>query len=184
MMNPIEIMGHNPKKKILFGLLISLVFLLVISLWINAPLVNNSTPNGIISFELAHSSEKASFMIASWDANAKAYAAFGLGFDYLFILIYAVTFTLACHLVAGRLTGGLSRLGNFLAWGVLLAALLDAVENIGLWNSLVGNSSSAWASISYWCAVPKFALLLLAIIYSFAGWLISKNNQVIGPVNR
>jgi hypothetical protein len=178
-MNLIEIMSHSPKKKILSILLLSLVFLLAISLWINAPLVNSSSPNGIVSFELARSSEKASFMIASWDANEKAHAAFGLGFDYLFILIYTATFTLACHLAAGRFKGGISRLGNFLAWGVLLAALLDAVENIGLWNSIIGNSNSTWPIISFWCALPKFALLLLSIIYSLVGWLIWKREKVI-----
>ena len=63
------------------------------------------------------------------------------------------------------------RLFAWIGWGAFLAALFDAVENIGLWNSLLGHAQSAWPAVSFWCATIKFGLILLWILYGLAGWL-------------
>lgn len=138
---------------------------------LGAPLVNSAAPAGIVSFELAGTAENAARMVNSWDANARLYAAFGLGFDYLFMPVYALALALGTLLAAGRHPGGFARLAAWTGWGALLAAGLDAVENIGLWNSLLGNMHSAWPAVSFWCAGFKFGLLFLGILVGLVGWL-------------
>ena len=59
-------------------------------------LITTAAPYGIISFELAGSVEKAQQIIDSWDQDARLYAAFSLGFDYLFMVLYSTTIALAC----------------------------------------------------------------------------------------
>lgn len=148
---------------------------------IDVPLQTPSAPNGIVSYELAGSAPAAQAMIDSWDAQARLYAAFGLGLDYLFMLSYALAIGLGAAW-AGRQLGSGRRwpvsLGRVLAWGLGLAALLDAVENIALLKMLlVGTASAPWPAVAAVCATIKFALVLAGLVYVLAGvvrWLIAR----------
>jgi hypothetical protein len=113
-------------------------------------------------------------MVASWDARTQLFAAFSLGFDYLFMPSYAFTIALACLLAAGRHKGWIAALGAWMGWGVFLAAILDSIENIGLWHSLLGPVSAPWPAVSLWCAAFKFSLILLGIAYGLIGWILPK----------
>ncbi len=112
-------------------------------------LITTAAPYGIISFELAGSVEKAQQIIDSWDQDARLYAAFSLGFDYLFMLLYSTTIALAC-LWGGRALQARDipgyRIGIFLAWGLWLAAVLDGIENIALSLSLLNTPAAPVAA--------------------------------------
>jgi hypothetical protein len=180
MNHPLAFISTRARKPVFFVLLAWSLFLLAISQIINTPLVNSTAPSGIISFELAHTPDKTHTMISSWDARLQLFAAFGLGLDYLFMPCYAFTIALACLLVAGRNKGWFAILGAWLGWVIFLAVLLDAIENIGLWNSLLGNVNSAWPEVSFWCATFKFALILLSIAYGLIGWILPKRISTKG----
>ena len=171
---PLAFIPNNARKPAFFVLLAWTIILMALSQVVNAPLKTSAAPASIVSFELAHTSSNAQAMIDSWDARTKLFAAFGLGFDYLFMPSYAFTIALACLLASGRENGWFSALGAWLGWGALLAALFDAVENIGMWNSLLGNFNSAWPQVSFWCAIFKFTLLLLGIVYGLIGWILPR----------
>ena len=141
---------------------------------LGAPLTTSAAPAGIVSFELAHTPANAQAMLNSWDARAQLFAAFGLGFDYLFMPVYAIALALGALLAAGRHPGWFAKIGAWIGWGAFLAAIFDAVENIGLWNSLLGNVNSAWPAVSFWCATFKFGLILLGIAYGLIGWILPK----------
>jgi hypothetical protein len=172
--HPLTFIATNTRKPVFFVLLAWTLFLLAISQIANSPLVNSAAPSGIISFELAHTPARAQAMIASWDPRLQLLAAFDLGFDYLFMPSYAFTIALAGLLAAGRNHGWFAALGVWLGWGVFLAALLDVVENIGLWNSLLGNANSTWPEVSFWCATFKFGLILIGIAYGLIGWILPR----------
>jgi hypothetical protein len=172
--SPLAFIRKDLRKPVFFALLGLTLVLMVISQLINAPLKNPTAPASIVSFELARSSTKVQAMVASWDARTQLFAAFGLGFDYLFMPAYAFTISLACLLAAGRHAGWFASIGAWLGWGLFLAALLDAIENIGLWNSLLGNNNSIWPQVSFWCASLKFALILLGIAYGLIGWFLPR----------
>lgn len=137
------------------------------------PLVTAQAPYGIVSFELAGTPAQAQLILDSWDARAKQYAAFGLGFDYLFMLAYSAAIGLGCLLAAGVIRGRgwpLASLGVLLAWGMWLAALLDAVENFALLQLLLaGTSNGGWPAVARLCAVLKFGLIFLGLVYVMYG---------------
>jgi hypothetical protein len=174
MNHPLAFITNSARKPVFVVMFAWTLLVMIISQIINAPLKNSAAPTDIVSFELAHTPSNAQAMIASWDTRTQLFTAFGLGFDYLFMPSYALAIALACLLSAGRHPGVFARIGTWLGWGVFLAAIFDAVENIGLWNSLLGNFNSAWPSISFWCAVLKFTLLLLGIGYALIGWILPK----------
>jgi hypothetical protein len=139
---------------------------------IGEPLITPAAPSGIVSFELAGSPANAQAMLDSWDENARYYAAFGLGIDYLFMVTYSTAIALGCIWAAQvlrRLNWPLIFLGSILAWGQWLAALLDGVENAALSVVLLEAPASPWPELAAWCASIKFALIFLGLVYTFLG---------------
>jgi len=160
------------RRSLLISLLVMVVIIFIIFRFLDVPLRTQAAPSGIVSYELAGTTTQANLILQSWGSSARLYAAFGLGFDYLFMLIYAATLSLACLMSGSRLTGWLSRLGSWLAWGMILAAGADAVENLSLWSELNGQVTPLWSGLAAACATLKFTLLLLGVLYSLAGWLL------------
>jgi hypothetical protein len=58
-----------------------------------------------------------------------------------------------------------------LAWAQFAAALLDVVENYALIRVLLGTEQAIWPVIARWCAMPKFIIVALGLIYVIAGAL-------------
>ena len=58
---------------------------------------------------------------------------------------------------------------NLLAWGLWLAAISDAAENLALITELLGRNAAPWPQIAQICATIKFGLILLGILYVVAG---------------
>ncbi len=142
---------------------------------LDRPLRTPAAPYGIVSFELAGNTDAARAMIDSWDDRARLYAAFGLGLDYLFMLLYATTIAIACLWIADiyALAGWpLAGWGVLVAWGVWLAAVLDGIENYALWRLLTGPVVNPWPGIARWCASFKFVLIAIGILYGIAGGII------------
>lgn len=124
-------------------------------------------PFGILSFELAGDAASAGRMVASWDAGARAWAAFSLGIDFLFPLAYSTAIAFAC-LWAGRVLG-MTGLAAGLAWGQWLAAALDYGENVGLVRILLLGAGDPWPAIARACAIPKFALVAAGLVFVLIG---------------
>jgi hypothetical protein len=140
-------------------------------------LIGPFKPN-IVDFEFAGCQAKAAEIINAWDAVAKYQACFNLGFDYLYMPVYSTTIALACVMGAGVWASkGWNTAGMLLAWGLWLAALLDAIENVGLINQMLHGPSELYAALAAWCATGKFSLILLGLAYAAAAlsiYLISK----------
>jgi len=140
---------------------------------IGEPLVTAEAPYGIVSFELAGSHEAAAHMIASWDAAARQAAMLCLGLDFLYLLVYPAWFSLVCWMLAARLDGLMARSGRFVGRAVWLAAPLDALENYSLIRLLEDGPSRDWARLAAACAVPKFALVAVALAFLLVGGAVS-----------
>ena len=92
------------------------------------------------------------------------------------MVVYASTIAFGCGMASNMLQRRgwpLARWGNLLAWGVLLAALLDVVENIALIILLWGTLSNPWPEIARWCAIPKFILVFIGIVYVLYGGVVA-----------
>ncbi len=141
---------------------------------LNRPLTTAASPSGIISLQLAWTPDRAHEIIASWDTRATQFAAFGLGFDYLFMPFYALALAFGSLLAAGRHPGWFARLGGLAAWAAILAAILDALENLGQFHQIFNLRLDLAAMIGVFASL-KFLLLLLALAYGLVGWLWRKS---------
>lgn len=160
---------NGRQRAVAFWLLVTLMLIVLVVLQVvGQPLQTAAAPRGIVSYELAGDPATTQAILDSWDSNARVHAGFSLGLDYLFMPLYAATIALGCLWGVGALRrrpGPLVGLGRWLAWGVGLAALCDVVENIALWRLLVGQVAIPWPELARWCAMVKFGLLGLGLVY-------------------
>ena len=139
------------------------------------PLVTKAAPAGIVSFEFAGNVERSQAIMASWRHELRVFAGLNLGFDYVFMIAYGSTIGLACVLAAKGWQDerpGLALMGFILAWGSIVAAGFDAVENYALIRILVGSLNENWPVVAKWCAVVKFLLVGIGILYVLGSALI------------
>jgi hypothetical protein len=160
------------------ALLAALLVLLSIALSaVGAALFSEAAPQGIVSYEFAGSAAGAERILGSWSAAAREHAMLSLGLDYLYLLVYPAFISLACVRVSRRLEAfrpGVARLGVHLSWAVLAAAPLDAIENAALIQLLLAGPSEIWARVAWWCAGPKFALVVLGLLFALFGYLVGR----------
>jgi hypothetical protein len=176
MQHPLESIAPERRKRYFWPFLVITLVVMALLNAVSAPLTTSVAPYGIVSYELAGDVATAEAILSSWDTDARLRAAFGLGFDYLFMIAYSATIALACVWAAGivRQRGWpLAWLGIPLAWGQWLAAGLDALENLALAVILFGAPASPWPEIARWSAIFKFALVFLGMFYAFYGLTVS-----------
>ncbi len=177
MSHPFEKITSAYLPRLFFPLLVLTVILMAIFGVTGVPLNTAAASNGIVSFELAGSPERAAEILASWSAvqgsgSPLLRAAFVQGLDFLFIPIYSSAVAVACIWSARRLRSQgwpLARAGIPAAWSQWLAGLFDVVENIALVILLFGRVSSPWPRIAWICALTKFTLLFAGLTYGFYG---------------
>jgi hypothetical protein len=162
-----------PKLKWLFVIsLVGTLILFQIMNIFNQPLKNEAAPLGILSFEFAGNISTAQEMIQSWGEVGKITAGISLGFDFLFLVSYALTIFFGCIFVTQSFSLQNKLLLNFgviLAYAQFVAAILDSIENYALINVLVGSQQNIFATIAYWCALPKFVIVLIGVSYIVLG---------------
>lgn len=152
---------------------IAMTPLALIAMWIEqitgAPLRTNVAPAGIVSFEFAGTLSNAQAMVQSWGALGQVYAGLNLGFDFVFIITYGMAIGLGCVIIA---RGFLPMAGVVLAWSLIVAGVLDGIENYNLIQILLGVGQESHAVIALWCAIPKFAIVGAGLLYLFIGGVI------------
>ena len=156
-----------------FGLLIAL-FLLV------GHVMNRSTAsafaeaskdgkrNGILALELERDANRAAEMVGNWGERGRLRAAFSIGLDALFIVIYVGVLVLGCRMAADGFAAsgrpGLATLSACFAWVAVVAGMLDFIENYGLFRILDGRAFGGWGITSL-CAWVKWAIVIPTLLY-------------------
>jgi len=170
MKHPLMSASFRDNKSVFWFFFISTLAVMFFMNLVGKPLFTPAAPYGIISYELAGTVEHAQEVLDSWDQEARLYAAFSLGFDYLFMVLYSITIALACLwgsriLHARRMPG--ASMGILLAWGSWLAAILDGIENIALSLILLNTPADPWPQVAQVSATIKFLLIFLGFIFAF-----------------
>ncbi len=147
------------------------IALMAILNWVSAPLVNDVAPYGLFSWQLAGTPQRAQSILNSWDERTRYLAAFGLGLDYLFMVVYTVTLSGACRWSAAKI--GRPTLAKPLIALVWTAAVLDGVENAFLGIALIGGAVSPYPEGAAFSAAGKFALLFGAMGFVFVGLFVA-----------
>ena len=175
--DPFLWLSPEARKRLWLGsLVISAVSILAIKV-LDASLVTDAAPSGIISFEFAGSMARAQQILSSWDADAKIRGALSLGIDNLFLVAYAFFISTSCAyigrvLMIRRLS--VAKVGFLLGWAQFIAALMDAIENIALIRLLLGSQQELYAWIAWGCAGIKFTLVGSGLLYMVSGFIYIK----------
>jgi len=187
--HPFTHISDSTQKRALILLVALTLLLTAIFIRLDVPLKTADAPMGIVSFELAMVFSKSQAIMNSWDNNARSYALFGLGLDYLYMFAYSFAIGLACIRIATLLPSGLSTIstaGIWIAWTLWLAALLDALENYALMQLMLGSQNQTWTLVSFCCAIPKFVIIAFGLCYVimgaglyFANFAIIKDQEVV-----
>jgi hypothetical protein len=170
--HPLEAIPAGKRPWVLLGLLAAAVLLMTVTGITGARLTTPSAPQGIVSFELAGSLPEAQRILDSWDAAARLRAAFGLGLDFLFPLVYSTAIALGCVWASGTFrtaSPGLAVGGVLLAWEQWLAALFDYLENISLTAILFGGAVAPLPELARAFALVKFCLIGVGLAYVVLG---------------
>lgn len=191
MRHPLEFLPLEVRKPMFFTFLFLTLVLFAVFNVLDQPLRTDAAPDGIVSFELAGDAQTARLITDSWNQTSLllsatgtpnpdivnvpyAFAAFGLGLDYLFMPVYALALAFATLLAAQKHTGALQSMAAAAGYGAFAATLFDAVENYALFKMLLGSFDSGFPAIAAFCAVVKFGLLFLGILVSLAAWLLPR----------
>ena len=174
MQHPLEFIPQHLRKPIFFVFLALTVLIFGIFSQSEPVLRTPAAPSGVVSFELARDLKTSQAIVDSWDANARLHAAFGLGFDFLFMPTYALALSLGLLLAMNGKTGWYSYFAAWMGWGALAAALFDAVVNVALWRVLISGAVSPYPQVAALCATVKFTLLIVGLITALAGRFIKK----------
>lgn len=133
-------------------------------------------PYTIIQFEFAGTVENAQMMIEFWRQNHALNSVFFLiGFDYLFMVTYGLLLWLGCKALASAYDGWLRNALVIVAAAQLVAAGLDAIENLALYQMASDSLSPIWPNLSYYCAVPKFLFVaagVMVILFGTVRWML------------
>jgi hypothetical protein len=134
---------------------------------------------GIIELELMRTSAKAEQYYRQLGADGREAARTSLDLDYPYLIFYGFFLATACVVVAARGAERgmrrLARLGIVLAFGALIGAFCDAVENAALLRVLAGHTDQPWPGIAFGFAVGKFALTIAAALFALVGYLLTRS---------
>ena len=145
------------------NLLISFLFLVVMIFIMRgqgSSLVTPQSRNGILDLEFAKSPEKYYQLRLFWDYRDLRLNIF---LDFLFIASYVWFLVTACNFVKRR--AGRIKWTNLVISLSITAGLFDVCENFLMLLVLNGRFNPDILQVVYYCAVLKFILAGLAVLY-------------------
>jgi len=165
--SPFSKLSRSSERNLTIGLFILLLVTISAMLFFDSFLKNEIAENGIISFELAKDLETSKAILYSWNEQGKIAASLSMGLDFLFLMIYASFIALLIHKLNERLWKNKSfyYIGSMLVWAAFIMALADTIENIALIRLLLNDFLQYWASVAYYFAILKFAILFISMLY-------------------
>ena len=139
--------------------------------WQGASLFTAESKGGIVDLEMADTPEKLQHLLGMWN---KQVAVNNIYIDFLFIPCYALFLAVCCKYMADKIVRpSYQKWMNRLVKLIVVAALLDVVENILMLMSIAGNYTSETLLLTRLIASSKFLLVGLAILYILFGLFIS-----------
>jgi hypothetical protein len=167
--HPRERWPGRPRRR--WWLAVAVVYLLIeIPLVaLNGPLTTPSASGGMVSLQLAGTPEKAERIVGEWrQAEALDEAGLSLGFDFLAMPYYAVSFAglVIAAVTRARARGwlGVAALGALLAWFPFAAVVLDSVETGS--QAFMIDDPPGWPAVVRTASLGKFSLLSAALVFA------------------
>jgi hypothetical protein len=154
-----------PQRWLLFAALLGVAALVMFSrLGPLDQILRTRVPEGIFALEFAWSGDRAREILTAW-TGLEDVVRRQTWWDYLFLACYPLALSLACAMLTDAPANPVPMIGAFVAWAVLAAAPLDAVENLAMLLMVEFGAGEALAKLATWCAGLKFTVLLAAVGY-------------------
>jgi hypothetical protein len=125
-----------------------------------------------LDLQFAWGEVRASKILEKWSDADKRAVRLSLVLDFVFIVIYVTCIAVACMLAADALVaapwpgGGM---GAIFVRAIIIAGLLDAIENVAQLFMLAGYKAQPWPALASVCASLKFCLVGVTVIYALYG---------------
>lgn len=146
-----------------------------------APLKTPATPKGILDLEFACDKQHVDVVLTAWATDNKIEAAIqNTLWDFVFLFFYSLFLFFCCKKLMVKFipTNWKHTAGKFFANAAIAAGLLDVGENLGMLQTLGGNSSNTVALVTVICSLIKWSLVLLVILYVVIALLSKKQTEV------
>ena len=170
-------MRHQPVVLYLF---LFTLLMVVVMRWHGAPLYTEAAPMGIVSLELARTTNVSNTIISSWQQAPNAVlqrAIVNTWIDFVFIIAYSLFLFSCCVMLAHRQRGISHQLSKLMALAALTAGLCDVVENACLLQQLETDVSALLSWCTWLLASIKFLLLALVVLWCIAVRVMLWSNQ-------
>lgn len=162
---PFSTFLSSPQRWLLLGVLLAVAALVMLGrLGPLDQLLKAREPAGILALEFAWSGKRAAEILARWQ-GLESVVRMQMWWDFLFLLCYPLALALACAMLANAPGNPAPMIGAFVAWAVLAAIPLDAVENLAMLRMLDSGAAEGLARLTTWCAGLKFTVLLAVVGY-------------------
>jgi len=127
----------------------------------------------IIEFELMFTSTEAMRQVVMLGPDGISAARQQLFIDFGYLVIYGILLWKACRLLGARAArrgpAWVAKLAPTFAWTAVIAAVCDAVENVGLLVITYGQTGQPWPALAGGYAATKFILLGLTVLFLMVG---------------
>ncbi|MEM7249995.1 MAG: hypothetical protein AAF493_01140 [Pseudomonadota bacterium] len=132
--------------------------------WLDRALISDVVRFGIVSFEFAATGVRSAEILDAWGDVGIKRALTIQAIDFLYLLVYPVWFALVLRKLTRNRGGAIGRGCAWVSVAVIVAAPLDAMENVALVYQLIASAAHPAALIAAGCASVKFALVAAAVI--------------------
>ncbi len=164
------------KKLLLPFFLTGTLMMMVVMAKTGSTLKTPATPMGILDLEFAYNMSKTVTVLNAWAPTPQldniTVAKINTWWDFVFLFFYAGFLFIACKKIAATFNGPVARAGNIIAKAAILAGILDILENIGMFITLHGHTSSVVAFGTTFISVIKWLLAIIAVLYVLTGLLV------------
>lgn len=172
-MNPISL----SQKTLFLGLLGAFIVSAIAIGLIDTGLRVTHAPNGILSYEFCGFEHSCWFIVTEWGERGRMLGMLSLGFDYLFMLVYAGLICVSLLILSSKLNGKLQTTTRIVGWLALSAALFDGIENYFLIESVLNNGDNHLGKIGGYFASIKFAVLAVCLPWLLTVWIITLSKK-------
>ncbi len=149
-------------KKLSIAAIASFLMILLLQ-WQGSLLKTSFSPRGIIDLEFADTPQRLHELLMGWKISM---VKINIWLDFLFIVCYVILLSLASEISALKWQSSFMRqIGLVMARLAYLAGVLDIAENLLMLQSIYGNFTSASLQLTYYCALVKFMIAGIILIY-------------------
>jgi hypothetical protein len=133
-------------------------------------------PGGLFALELATTRARFERATEGWGEEDWKAVVRAIGFDFGFIVAYALCLAFACRWAGAWFAGvgwswarGLGSFGVPLAGAMFVAGVCDVVENVGLLHAIRKGPAQPWLAAAGSASAAKWVLTAVGLLYFFCG---------------